>query len=113
MRVRNESRITGIIAAAEYILEHDIPPQIANKMLIPYYKHKSGLMRYSVKHYAPFLELQLLKWAERHNVVMRWDTVVAKVKGDEDKYLKALQESGIYFEDYTSEDIRNKLTSRK
>lgn len=106
MRLPKEKEIQ-IKAAAEYILANDIPPKLAQKILQQYYKSRIALIKLAVNSYAPELKLQYLKWAERHKVISytHKQVVDKQVKIEEDKYLQALQKSGIYFEDRTMKDL--------
>lgn len=93
-------------ATLEYVFANKMLTRHAEEFLKPYMGFKCGSVKAAVVRICPEMENEYQAWLSNRAKNLTRNCAVEKtpVLG-EDKYLQALQKSGIYFEDRTMKDL--------
>lgn len=90
----------------EYIFAKNMMTRYAEEFLKPYMGFRSGSVKAAVTRICPEMEEQYNDWILKRSKNFNRNINADKTPViNEDKYLQALQKSGIYFEDRTMKDI--------
>lgn len=95
------------------VISEDLPPEQIRKEFQQYYswnnKGNNSLFRYVIKTFYPEYQVQYLKWAERHNVLVCKKQPIVRIKPDYAKKVEKPEDTkaflGYHFEDITRKDL--------